>query len=136
MTQKRKLVHTGVVTIRWGDLDVVGHVNNTNYFRYMEQTRIEWFDSLGYPVGLRAEGPVIVNASCDFIKPLNYPGQVEVKTYIGKVGNSSMESWVEMRPSYDSQVVYAQGGAKIVWINYALAKSTTLPDDVRRAVAD
>ena len=28
--------------IRWGDMDAMGHVNNTVYFRYMEQTRIEW----------------------------------------------------------------------------------------------
>ena len=28
--------------IRWGDMDALGHVNNTVYFRYMEQARIEW----------------------------------------------------------------------------------------------
>ena len=28
--------------IRWGDMDAIGHVNNTVYFRYMEQARIEW----------------------------------------------------------------------------------------------
>lgn len=136
MMHKRKLVHTDVIAIRWGDLDSVGHVNNTIYFRYMEQARIDWFDSLGYPVGPREEGPVIVNASCTFLKQLNYPGNVEVKTYIGTVGRTSMESWIEMRPSYDPQTVYAEGGAKIVWVNYALGKSQPLPDQIRRVVGE
>jgi len=136
MMHKRKLVHTDVIAIRWGDLDSVGHVNNTIYFRYMEQARIDWFDSLGYPVGPREEGPVIVNASCTFLKQLNYPGNVEVKTYIGTVGRTSMESWIEMRPSYDPRTVYAEGGAKIVWVNYALGKSQPLPDQIRRVVGE
>ncbi len=136
MMHKRKLVHTDVIAIRWGDLDSVGHVNNTIYFRYMEQARIDWFDSLGYPVGPREEGPVIVNASCTFLKQLNYPGNVEVKTYIGTVGRTSMESWIEMRPSYDPGTVYAEGGAKIVWVNYALGKSQPLPDQIRRLVGE
>ena len=136
MMHKRKLVHTDVIAIRWGDLDSVGHVNNTIYFRYMEQARIDWFDSLGYPVGPREEGPVIVNASCTFLKQLNYPGNVEVKTYIGTVGRTSMESWIEMRPSYDPRTVYAEGGAKIVWVNYARGKSTPLPDQIRRLVGE
>ena len=136
MTHKRKLVHTDVIAIRWGDLDSVGHVNNTIYFRYMEQARIDWFDSLGYPVGPREEGPVIVNASCTFLKQLNYPGNVEVKTYIGTVGRTSMESWIEMRPSYDPRTVYAEGGAKIVWVNYVLGKSQPLPDQIRRVVGE
>lgn len=136
MSHKRKLVHIDLIPIRWGDLDSVGHVNNTIYFRYMEQARIDWLDSLGYPYGPRGEGPVIVNASCTFIKPLNYPGTVEVKTYIGKVGRSSMETWIEMRPSYDADTVYAEGGAKIVWVNYALGKSQELPAKMRQAVED
>ena len=49
--------------IRWGDMDAFGHVNNTVYFRYMEQVRISWFEQLGL-AGSNADGqgPVIVNA--------------------------------------------------------------------------
>ena len=71
----RKLVHTERIDIRWGDMDAMGHVNNTVYFRYMEQARIGWFESL-VPRGeaWRSMGIVIVNASCNFKKPINYPG--------------------------------------------------------------
>jgi acyl-CoA thioester hydrolase len=131
---KRKLVHTEIIPIRWGDMDAMGHVNNTVYFRYMEQARIAWFDTLGarpVPVG---EGPVIINASCTFLKQLVYPGDVEVQMYAGKVGRSSFETWVEMRPSYDPHTLYAEGAAKIVWIDYAKAKSAPLPEKIRQIV--
>ena len=63
--------------IRWGDMDAFGHVNNTVYFRYMEQVRISWFEELGL-TGSNADGqgPVIVNASMEFLKQLHYPGDV------------------------------------------------------------
>jgi acyl-CoA thioesterase FadM len=37
---------TTLQRIRWSDMDMLGHVNNTVYFRYMEQARIEWMYSL------------------------------------------------------------------------------------------
>ena len=63
--------------IRWGDMDAFGHVNNTVYFRYMEQVRISWFEQLGIVAGNgEGEGPVLVNASMEFLKQLHYPGDV------------------------------------------------------------
>ena len=34
------LVHEMRIPVRWGDLDAMGHVNNTIYFRYFESLRI------------------------------------------------------------------------------------------------
>ena len=42
MTDSRHLVQSTRQSIRWGDMDAFGHVNNTVYFRYMEQARLEW----------------------------------------------------------------------------------------------
>ncbi len=118
--------------IRWGDMDAVGHVNNTIYFRYMEQARISWFDSLGLHYGgVTGEGPSIISASCTFLKQLVYPGNVEVKTYCGEVGRSSIMTYIEMRPSYDPGAIYAEGAAKIVWTDYTKGKSTPLPEKLR-----
>jgi acyl-CoA thioester hydrolase len=134
MTAKRRLVHTEILTIRWGDMDALGHVNNTVYFRYMEQARISWFDGLGLIGSPSGEGPALINASCTFLKQLVYPGDVEVKTYVGRAGRSTFETWIELRPSYDPDVVYAEGSAKVVWVDYAKSKSAPLPDKLRSAV--
>ena len=134
MTAKRKLVHTEILTIRWGDMDALGHVNNTVYFRYMEQARISWFGGLGLRGSATGEGPAVINASCTFLKQLVYPGNVEVKTYAGQAGRSTVETWMELRPSYDPDVVYAEGSAKVIWVDYSKGKSAPLPEKLRSVV--
>jgi acyl-CoA thioester hydrolase len=112
----------------------LGHVNNTVYFRYMEQARISWFDGLGLRGSAIGEGLAVINASCTFLKQLVYPGSIEVKTYVGQIGRSTVETWMEMRPSYDADVVYAEGSAKLVWMDYKKGKSAPLPDKLRSVV--
>lgn len=58
--------------MRWGDMDAVGHLNNTYYFRYLEQVRIEWLNSLGYGIDPEGIGPVLANTACTFRKQLTY----------------------------------------------------------------
>lgn len=134
MAAKRKLVHTELIPIRWGDMDALGHVNNTVYFRYMEQARISWFHGLGLKGSAAGEGPAVINASCTFLKHLVYPGNVEVKTYVGQAGRSTLETWIELRPSYDPDVVYAEGSAKVIWVDYKKGKSAPLPEKLRSVV--
>lgn len=130
MEHQRKLIQTTRVPIRWGDMDAYGHVNNTVYFRYMEQARVEWIESLAVPVRLGGDGPVIINASCTFLIPMTYPGTVEVRTYADPPGRSSVQTHVEMRIEGDERL-YAEGAAKVVWMNTRSGKSVPLPDHVR-----
>ena len=135
METQRILIHTTSIPIRWGDMDALLHVNNTQYFRYMEQARVEWLDRLGYLTD-RAQGvPVIVNASCTFVVPLTYPGVVEVRMYGGHAGRSSLPTYYELRCA-GAPTLYAEGAAKIVWMNPANGKSIPLPDALRRLVSD
>jgi len=46
MEKARKLTHVERIAIRWGDMDAMGHVNNTVCFRRMEQARIGCFEKL------------------------------------------------------------------------------------------
>jgi acyl-CoA thioester hydrolase len=98
--------------IRWGDMDAFGHVNNTVYFRYMEQVRISWFEELGF-VGRNGngEGPVIVNASMDFLKQLHYPGDVIGRMTVATPGRSSFDTGFELVRADDPTTVYARGAA-------------------------
>jgi acyl-CoA thioesterase FadM len=74
----------------------------------------------------RREGPIIVNAHCTFVRQLEYPGTVLVRHYVGRIGNSSFETYDEMLRTDDPGRVYAHGGAKVVWVDYAQQKSRPL----------
>ena len=134
MSHKKKLVHTEIIAIRWGDMDAQRHVNNTVYFRYMEQARVSWFDTL--EVRNPPTGPTVINASCTFLKQLVYPGDVEVKVFVGEMGRSSFQTHYELRPSYDPGTLYADGTAKVVWVNFENRKSTPVPEAIRAAALD
>ena len=127
------LAYTSYISIRWGDMDAYRHVNNTLYFRYMEQVRVEWSEGMNVPVRPGGAGPVIVNASCTFLIPMNYPGTVEVRTYAGHPGRSSVPTHVEMRIVGDERI-HAEGAAKVVWMDTQTGKSVPLPDHVRALI--
>lgn len=130
MHTNRRLLHTSCMTIRWGDMDAYGHVNNTIYFRYMEQTRIEALEHLNFVCDPSRDTPVIVNAACTFMIPMVYPGTVEVRMYTGQIGRSSFMTWYELYLEGDDRL-HAEGSAKVVWMNPATGKSVPLPDWLR-----
>ena len=129
---QKKLTLEMVIPIRWGDMDAMGHVNNTLYFRYMEIVRIEWLHKIGGKPDPAGEGPVIVNAFCNFIKQLEYPGDVLARHYIGDLGRSSFNTYITLERTDAPGVIYAAGGAKTVWVNFPKQKSVPLPQDVRQ----
>jgi len=133
----KKQVHVMRQDIRWGDMDAFGHVNNTVYFRYMETARIAFLEEVAGPTDTSSEGPVIVTAYCTFSKQLKYPGQIEVRTFVGTPGRSSIEVTHEIRlvdENGEADVVHAEGGAKVVWVNYAAEKSVPLPEGLKTLV--
>jgi acyl-CoA thioester hydrolase len=132
---RKKLVYETSIPIRWGDMDAMGHVNNTSYFRYLETTRIDWMHSLRGEVGANGEGIVVINAFCNFYRQLEYPGNVLMKMYTSDPGSSSFESWSTMERADNPGVIYAAGGATTVWVDYKAQKSRPLPDWLRAVVS-
>lgn len=133
--EDKKLVYETRIPIRWGDMDAMGHVNNTIYFRYLEIARVEWLDSLGGAPNPAGQGPVIVNAFCNFYKQLEYPGEVLAKHYVSNPGRSSFDTWITLERSDQPGVIHAAGGATTVWMDFPAQKSTALPDWLREQIA-
>jgi acyl-CoA thioester hydrolase len=93
----------------------------------MEQARIEWLASHQGSGLYDGEGIVVINASCTFLAPLVYPGDVEVKMYLGEPGRTSVGSFYDI--SKDGKR-YAEGAAKIVWIDLASGRPRPLPERI------
>ena len=131
LPEDKKLTFEMVIPVRWGDMDAMGHVNNTIYFRYIESVRIEWLHRAGGAPDPSGQGPVIVNAFCNFLKQLAYPGDVLAKHYVGEAGRTSFETYVTLERTDEPGVIYAEGGARTVWIDFPKQKAVPLPAWIR-----
>ena len=117
--------YTVDLPIRWGDCDALKHLNNTVYFRLMEEARIKMMQASGlpYPEG---QGIVLAHASCDFKRSFTYPADVRVSHVLTRIGRSSMElALVLTRADDPEQTVYASGRNVLVWTD--MAQGTSLP---------
>ena len=125
-------VYSCRLPIRWGDMDAMGHVNNAVYFTYLESARVDWLQSIGGSPDPSGLGPVIVNAFCSFIRQVEYPGELIATLYIGAVGRSSFDTYLTLARSDAPELICAEGGATIVWVDFPTGKSTPLPEFIRR----
>ena len=133
--ERKKLVFEVSIPIRWGDMDAMGHLNNTTYFRYLETCRIDWMQAIGCVPDPAGEGPVIVNAFCNFYQQIEYPGNVIVKMYASDPARTTFETWATMERSDRPGVIHAAGGATTIWVDFPSQKAKTLPDWLRALVA-
>jgi acyl-CoA thioester hydrolase len=131
LPEAKKLTYEMVIPIRWGDMDAMGHVNNTTYFRYFEIVRIDWLYKVAGPSPDAAgEGPVIVNTFCNFLRQLKYPGDVLAKHYVSDLGRTSFMVWITLERTDEPGVLYATGGAKTVLVSYAREKAVRVPETI------
>jgi len=133
--QSKRLMHTMVTPIRWGDMDAMGHVNNTIYLRYMESARIQLMREAGFVTNPLGEGFVIANIFCNFIRQLEFPGEVLIKSYVGAMGRSSFDMYHELLRTDDSNTVCANGGATMVWLDFPQQKTLPMPPALRHWLA-
>ena len=132
--EQKKFVYEMRIPVRWGDMDALGHVNNTLYFRYLESARIEWLASIGGPPSAKGQGPVIVNAFCNFYRQVEYPADLLLKMYVSDPGRTTFETWATMERVDRPGVIYAAGGATTIWIDFQQQKAMDLPDWLRSLI--
>lgn len=124
------------IAMRWGDMDAIGHLNNTCYFRYLEQIRLDWLESIGLGVDPAGCGPVIAATSCTFRRAFSYPATVEISIELEKLGRSSLRLRHHFtRQGDDSRTVHAYGDVTLVWIDYRSGQPVPLPEALCAALA-
>ena len=127
----KKLVYSTTFDVRWGDMDAMGHVNNTVYFKYMEHGRVEWFRDIGFLLLPNGQAPVIANAFCNFKRQLKYPDTVLLKMYVSDPARATFDTWTTMERVQEPGVVCAAGGATVIWIDTVREKAVSLPPALR-----
>ncbi|HTT12033.1 MAG TPA: thioesterase family protein [Burkholderiaceae bacterium] len=123
------------VPLRWGDMDAMAHLNNTIYFRLMEEARIQWFRRIGFSTLPTGHAPILAHVSCDFRRAMTYPGVARVTQRITKLGRSSVEMSLEIERTDEPGTKYATGRSVLVWFDYVANRTEPWPEAVRAAIA-
>ena len=77
-------------TIRYGDTDCQGHVNNAVFSTFIETGRSEILYRQQPPVYPEGTQFVIARLEIDYLREILWPGEVVCGTAVAKVGNSSV----------------------------------------------
>lgn len=126
-------LHVSCIPVRWGDMDTNQHVNNTRYYQYLEEARIEWLDGIGAQRRQLGQGLVLLSCTHHFLKPVDHPATVMVQLYAGEVGRSSLTLKHQMYVQEVAALV-GHGEVKLVWIDVASQRPIPVPDKVRVAM--
>jgi len=79
------------IATRWGDNDMLGHVNNVVYFRYFEAVVVKFvIEEVGLDWQHNPVVPYAVDIRCHFRRPLSFPELVDAGLIIQRQGNTSV----------------------------------------------
>ncbi|OEY66092.1 acyl-CoA thioesterase [Marinobacter sp. X15-166B] len=117
---------------RFSDTDALGHISNTTMPVWFEQARTPIFEIFHPTLEVKTWPLIIARVEVDFLAQSYWQLPVEVRTGIGKIGNSSLqviqEAWQDGKP-------IARGTSVLIHFDYATEKSVPIPAGVRDALA-
>ncbi|HET7579215.1 MAG TPA: thioesterase family protein [Bacillales bacterium] len=108
----------------------MGHVNNSSYFIYLEQGRVEFFDQLEpSPEGNRWHF-ILASVKCDFLQQAFFNQKLSVETKVARIGNKSFQL---AQPIYDREtrdkIAYSESA--IIYFNFETQQSEPIPQSLR-----
>ena len=119
-------------TVRFRDLDPMGHVNNAVYLSYIEQARCEYVLSLGAAPSIDDFPLILARTEIDFRAPIRFGDTVDVGVRTGRLGTKSFDLEYELR--VDGRVV-AEARSVQVFYDYERGSAAELPDDWKERLA-
>jgi acyl-CoA thioester hydrolase len=124
------------ITIRWGDMDALGHVNNAVYMTYLESARIAFFERWGWRFpGERPGVPVVVSQTFNYRQEVTYPADLQIGVACTEVRRRSFVlSYGVFRQGTD--VLFGDGATVLAWVDAAAGRAVAIPDDVRALLTE
>jgi acyl-CoA thioester hydrolase len=121
--------------IDWSEMDLFGHVNNVSYFKYIQASRVNYWETIGL-VNIFEEqkiGPILFSTSCQFLKPLHYPGNITLQARIEFIRHTSFGIHHEVLNEQSEVVAVAHD--VIVMYDFNKNEKVSFPDEYRQRVA-
>ncbi len=125
------MTFTTPVQIRFSDIDKLEHVNNACYLTYLEEARIDLFDTFSKNYDWKTPGLILANTQVDFVKPLFLEDDLHIKVWCAKIGNKSFELSYELYNSRNLDVLCSKAKTTLVFFNYDTNETVLIPNDWR-----
>jgi acyl-CoA thioester hydrolase len=119
-------VHTE--TVRFRDLDAMGHMNNAVYSTFLEQARLAFLE----PKGAAVQSMILARAEIDFRSPAELGETIAIEVTPGRIGTKSFELGYVLRAG---DRVVAEARTVLVAYDYANARSIEIPEEWKERLA-
>ncbi|QYJ75495.1 MULTISPECIES: acyl-CoA thioesterase [Shewanella] len=123
--------HISKITVAWGEMDALQHVNNVAYFRYFETARIGFFEQhfpleSMYRHGL---GPVISENQARYKRPVTYPDVLHVGVRVTDIHPDRFTLHYEVF-SEAQQAITTTGSSIAVMFDFKLGRKADMPSEM------
>jgi acyl-CoA thioester hydrolase len=115
-------------TVRFRDVDSMGHVNNAVFLTYLEEARIHYL----LPMGADVSNMILARVEIDFRAPVRTGDELEIGVRPGNVGTKSFELEYEVRSGGS---VAAEAKTVIVSFDYENGRAVEVPESWREKLA-
>ena len=120
------------IDVRWRDLDAFNHVNNANYLTYLEESRLQFLQTLSDWYRPDAM-PVLAGVKLNYREPITWPAALAVQLYCARLGTTSITLAHRITAAGDATRLFCDGEATMVWMDPSSGKPVPLPASVRAA---
>jgi len=126
---------TSIVTPRFGDMDILGHINNGVPVAWFELGRNPLFKIFDPELKLdRKTFPLIMaHTDYDFVGQMYFGQEVEIRSWISRIGTKSFtvyqEAWQQGR-------LCVKGSAVIVHYDFNTEQTTPIPEEKKKMLAE
>jgi acyl-CoA thioester hydrolase len=118
-----------IIEPRVSETDGVGHINNTTIPIWFEAARNPLFKLFTPDSSFEKWRMIIINMNVDYLQQIYFGRDVEVFTWVKKIGNTSLQLYEEI---HQDTRVCAKGTVTYVNFNLQTQKSEPIPDEIRR----
>jgi acyl-CoA thioester hydrolase len=132
--QRAAYPHLRLITTRWMDNDVYGHVNNVVYYAWFDTVVNQYLVEQGV-LDLKGSEVIglVVETGCNYFSSVAFPDTVQAGLRVAHLGTSSVRYEVGLFRNEQTEAS-AQGHFVHVYVDRATQRPVPLPADLRQVL--
>jgi len=138
MRDVKQFKHKTKINVTFADLDAMRHVNNSTYLTYLEEARIDYFNTLFHRNKERLDfEAVVARIEIDYVHPIVLGDEIEVYTRISQLGHKSVNVEHIIVIKKDSGIINAATSiTKLVYYDYKSRTTMQIPEEAKKVISE